>query len=334
MEDIYFNLQYGKLYEKIEKGVACSWEYEGKEGHIKHLFIKRAIPQLVSGIQYYDLVTPYGYGGPHIVKLTNGYSKEMLVNAFQASFQRYCKEEHIVSEFIRFYPLSSNGIDFQSVYGSGLNRYTLGTNLRDYEDPIQMEFSKSCRKTIRQVMKKGVTYRATRSPRDINNFVDIYYLNMERKHADSYYFFGKDYFNKIMEYFAPNVLLAEAIYCEKTIAAGLYFLSNNIIHAHLSGTDTDYLYLSPAYILKYGTAMWGKENGFDFIHYGGGTSISREYPLFVFKKKFSKNTEFPFYVGKKIWNIDVYEVLCRDVNINKQSDYFPLYRNKAEDKEE
>ena len=80
--------------------------------------------------------------------------------------------------------------------------------------------------------------------------------------------------------------------------------------------------------------MWGKENGFDFIHYGGGTSSSREDPLFVFKKKFSQNTEFPFYVGKKIWNMDVYEVLCRDVNINKQSDYFPLYRNKAEDKEE
>ncbi|WP_302162826.1 GNAT family N-acetyltransferase [uncultured Fusobacterium sp.] len=328
MEDIYFNLNYGKLYEKIENGVACIWEYKGEEGHIKHMFIKRAIPQLVYGTRYYDLITPYGYGGPYIVSISTGYSKEMLLNAFENSFQKYCEDENIVSEFIRFYPLSSNGVDFQRIYNSILNRYTLGTNLKDYEDPIQMEFSKSCRKTIRQIIKKGVTYRATRSPQDISKFIEIYYLNMERKCADTYYFFEKDYFEKIMEYFSENVLLAEAIYCNKTIAAGLYFLSNNVIHAHLSGTDTEYLDLSPAYILKYGTVLWGKENQFDFIHYGGGTTCSKEDPLFTFKKKFSQNTELPFYIGKKIWNKNIYEVLCKDINVDENSDFFPLYRKK------
>lgn len=330
MEDIYFDLRYGKLYEKIENGIACNWEYKGKEGHIKHMFIKREIPQLICGTQYYDLVTPYGYGGPHIVELAEGYSKEELVNSFQEVFYAYCQDEHIVSEFIRFYPFSSNGVDFREVYDTVLNRYTLATNLKDYENPVQMEFSKSCRKTIRQVMRNGITFRATRNPHSIDKFIDIYYLNMKRKDADSYYFFEKDYFSKIMEYFGEDVLLVEAIYCEKTIAAGLYFLSNNVIHAHLSGTDTDYLHLSPAYILKYGTTLWGKENQFDFIHYGGGTTCSKEDPLFLFKKKFSQNTELPFYIGKKIWNQNVYDTLCKEADITEESSFFPLYRIKKE----
>ena len=328
MEDIYFSLNYGKLYEKIENGIACVWEYKGKEGYIKHMFIKRLIPQSVFGMKYYDLLTPYGYGGPHIIKIGEGYSKEDLLNAFQNSFQKYCEDENIVSEFIRFYPLSSNGIDFQNIYDSTLNRYTLGTNLKDFEDPIQIEFSKSCRKTIRQILKKGVTYRATKNPKDISKFIEIYYLNMERKNADSYYFFEKDYFDKIMKYFSKDILLAEALYCDKTIAAGLYFLSNNVIHAHLSGTDTEYLNLSPAYILKYGTVLWGKENRFDFIHYGGGTTCSKEDPLFAFKKKFSQSTELPFYIGKKIWNKNVYEILCKNINKDENNEFFPLYRIK------
>ena len=31
-------------------------------------FIKREIPLLLDGKKYYDIVTPYGYGGPYIEK--------------------------------------------------------------------------------------------------------------------------------------------------------------------------------------------------------------------------------------------------------------------------
>ena len=49
------------------------------------------------------------------------------------------------------------------------------------------------------------------------------------------------------------------------------------------------------------------------------------------KKKFSQNTEFPFYVGKKVWNKNVYDILCQKANITEQSDFFPLYRLKKDE---
>lgn len=328
MIDIYFEPNYGKLYEDIEKGKSVFWKYSGEEGCILHQFILREIPIKINGEAWYDIVTPYGYGGPIIEYVLPAYSREELILSFKKSFENYCFENKIVSEFIRFHPIFKNADDFKSIYDVSFNRLTLGTNLIDFENPVVSEFSKSCRKTIKSVIKSGVAYRVTKSPDSLDEFQRIYYLNMERKNADEYYFFNKKYFSNILSTLRDNILLVEAVYNEKTIAAGLYFIYNNLIHAHLSGTDSDYLYLSPAYILKYGTVIWAKENGYRLIHYGGGVSSDKEDSLFKFKKKFSQNTEFPFYIGKKIWNKKIYDLLCKENKADVDSGFFPSYRKR------
>lgn len=65
--DIYFTEEYGKLCELIERGTSETFRLQNDNGEIQHMFIKRLIPQLVNGTQYYDLITPYGYGGPVII---------------------------------------------------------------------------------------------------------------------------------------------------------------------------------------------------------------------------------------------------------------------------
>ena len=44
MIDIYFDENYGKLYEEIENGKSEVFEYKTNYGHIRHMFIKREIP--------------------------------------------------------------------------------------------------------------------------------------------------------------------------------------------------------------------------------------------------------------------------------------------------
>lgn len=321
--DIYFDANYGKLYEKMENGFQKIFEYEDENGKIVNQFILREIPYKVDECTYYDIISPYGYGGPIITELHG--DKEKLVLEFEKAFSNYCEENKIISEFVRFHPIINNAIDFKNVYNSIYMRKTLGTNLKDYDDPFQNEFSKSSRKTVRQVLKSGVEYAIEISPENLDEFKRIYYLNMERKEADEFYFFDDEYFNMILKYYKENIILVKAIYEEKIIAAGLYFIYNGIIHAHLSGTDTEYLNLSPAYVLKYATVIWGKENGYKLIHYGGGLSNSEEDSLYVFKRKFSQNTDFDFYIGKKIWNKDIYKKLCEVRNVVDDG-FFPAYR--------
>lgn len=321
--DIYFEENYGKLYEKMENAIAEKFVFENENGKITSLFLKREIPEKIDGKTYYDLITPYGYGGP-VVEFSN--NKEKLLEDFEKEFSKYCLENNIVSEFIRFHPIAKNYEDFEKMYNAIYMRKTLATNIEDYEDPFQMEFSKSTRKTVKRCLNSGISYRITERPENLEEFKRIYYMNMERKEATEYYFFEDQYFSDILKYFKDNVIVVEAIYEDKVVATGLYFVSNNIIHAHLSGTDTEYLELSPAYVLKYATVIWAKERGIKLIHYGGGLSNSEEDSLYKFKRKFAQNTDFNFYIGKKIWNQEIYNKLCEIKNVDKNESFFPAYR--------
>lgn len=328
--DIYFHDNYGKLYERAENGSAMIFIFKHDYGTIKTQFIKREIPIRIDGQTYYDIVTAYGYGGPLIVEFEND-KKEDLVLEFCKEFEQYCRDSSIVSEFIRFHPIVDNATDFKSIYQTDNIRKTVGTNLKRFADPFQDEFSKSCRKNVRKALRQGVTYRVSEKPTDISNFKEIYYSTMDRNNAAEYYYFDDKYFDSCMEYFRDNLLLVEAIYQENTIAAGIYFISNKTIHIHLSGTLSEYLYLSPSYILRYGTTIWGVENGFEMIHHGGGRTNSPDDPLYLFKKQFGKNTEFDFYTGKRIWNEEIYNKLVNKNNQVKSKEkqdpgYFPAYR--------
>lgn len=325
MKDIYFDENYGKLYEDVECGEACVFKCKTKNGYIINQFIKRKIPFIIKNNEYYDIVTPYGYGGPYICWTNN---KEKLLKEYKNEFKRYCEKNNIVAEFVRFHPIYENFKDFKEIYNCKFNRYTLATNIKDFDDPIAAEFSKHCKKTIRQVLRTGVQFKMIEKPteEEMEIFKRIYYLNMERKKAEEYYFFDNKYFEKIYKYFYDKIVIAESIYNNKVIAAGLYFITDNNVHAHLSGTDTQYLYLSPAYILKYGTAIWAKEKKYNLIHYGGGTSTSLDDPLYLFKCKFAQNTKKEFWIGKKIWNQDIYEQLCRITGNSTNEEYFPAYR--------
>ena len=322
--DFYFDKNYGKLYEKIENGKAQIFTIENEYGKISNQFLIREIPDKINQNIYYDIVTPYGYGGPIIESLTG--NKETLLETYENEFAKYCIENNIVSEFVRFHPIVKNYIDFKEIYNAIYMRKTLGTYLEKYDDPVQEEFSKSCKKTIRQVLKNGVSYRIIEKPDNLREFKRVYYLNMERKNATEYYFFDDEYFDNIIKYYQNNVIVVEAIYDEKIIASGLYFVYKGVIHVHLSGTDTEYLNLSPAYILKYATVVWGKEHGYKVIHYGGGLSNSEEDSLYLFKRKFAQKTDFDFYIGKKIWNEEIYSKLCEIKNVDKNEPFFPAYR--------
>lgn len=325
IEDIYFDERYGKISEKMENGKVGIFNYICSEGNVRNIFIKREIPIKLNNKVYYDITTPYGYGGP-IIKYKNEKDKEKILSEYKKKFSLYCEENNIVSEFIRFHPIVNNACDFKTIYDIEKNRMTLGTNLKAYNDPVKEEFSKSCRKNIRRALKAGVKYEIEEAPKSIDDFIKVYYSTMDRNKADNFYYFDKNYFEDAIKYFKNNILIVKAIFEGKTIAAGFYFIFNKTIHIHLSGTLSEYLYLSPAYILRYAITLWGKERGYNLIHHGGGRSSSKDDGLYKFKKNFSKHTEFEFFIGKKIWNESIYNELCNIKKIDKNEQFFPSYR--------
>ena len=305
--DLYFDENYGKLYENVEKGKAEIFEFENEDGKITNQFLIREIPEKIEEKTFYDIVTPYGYGGP-IINYLKG-NKENLLKEYEKSFAKFAEDKKIVSEFVRFHPIFENALDMKQIYNSTYMRKTLITKL-DEEDVVQKQISKSARKNIRQALNKGVTYKITEKPEDISVFKDIYYSTMDRNKATDYYYFDDKYFGDMLKYYRENILLIEAVF-----------------EGNLSGTLTEYLYLSPAYILRYALVLWGIENKYKIIHHGGGRSNSEDDSLYLFKKNFAKLYDVDFYIGKKIWNKEIYDKLCKMKNVEDDG-FFPAYRKQ------
>lgn len=325
MIDIYFDENYGKLCEKIEGGTCEIFEHRSPHGVVRHMFIKREISTVVEGVIYYDLITPYGYGGPWIRGYKKG-KKIQLVHEFATAFEEYCRENRIVSEFIRFHPIVGNALDFKDMYDVLFSRNTVGTDLSTYQDPFMAEFSKSTRKNVRRALRAGVNSRVIEKPDDLTAFKKIYYSTMDRNVAADFYYFDDDYFDMCLDVFTDNIVLVEAVYRDNVISSGLHFVYNDTMHAQLSGTLEDFLHLSPAYIVKYGALNWAKNHGVGLIHYGGGISNDKNDSLYRFKKGFGKNTEFKFFVGRKVWEPAVYSHLCLESGVEDNTGFFPAYR--------
>ena len=153
---------------------------------------------------------------------------------------------------------------------------------------------------------------------------------MDRNDADSYYYFDESYFIGMIKSLREYILEIQLIYENNIIASELYFTEGDLLHAHLLGSSDTMLKLNAGALLEAAAAKWGKEHGYRFIHHGGGRTNSSDDSLFVYKKKFGKNTQFDFYIGQKIWNKEVYDFLVKkhtsDLGKIIDENYFPKYR--------
>lgn len=320
--DIYFEEKYACLHERMYNAISDTFVFECNHGKIYYSFLIREIPLKANGKTYYDIITPYGYGGPIILEIYG--SRQKLLNYYHQAFSEYCKSKDIVSEFIRFHPLVKNHFSFKEIYKIEFVRQTVATRLT-CEDPFTSEFSKGARKTTRQALKKGFTWEIIESPSELELFKKVYKDTMDRNKASDFYYFDDYYFADLINYFSDHLLNINVFDEDKCISSGLFFVYNQFMHAHLSGTIQQYLRDNPAYLLKYLSVEWGKQHGYKCIHYGGGTTNDANDPLLTFKKKFTKQPLLDFYVAKNIYNEKIYHLLS-EKHGSTTSDYFPSYR--------
>ncbi len=325
--DIYFDPQYCKLYEEIEHGTCEVFEYADETGRARNIFMKRPVPWLVDGKQYYDIVTPYGYGGPIVLEATD---KAALIANYWKAWTAYCAEQGIVCEFVRFHPLLRNDVDFQAQYDAKMNRNTLAIDLED--DFFMTQFSSKCRNTTRKAEKMGVTCEIDEDCRTIETFAEIYYKTMAKDNADDYYFFSMEYFKEMCEGLKGQLFIVNAKLEEQTIATSLFMVSEHFIHYHLSATDPAYYsYAANNLVLKV-AAERGQEMGKKWLHLGGGLSSSEEDSLYKFKRAFAREERNlqQFWLGRAVYDQAIYDRLVdlrrAEGNFDEDSGFFPKYR--------
>lgn len=321
--DTYFEEEYAKLYETDKEKVEI-FEYESENGKGRNIFLKREIPLKINNQVYYDIITPYGYGGP-IFEIKEDINKQKFVDEYCEKFSEYCKKNNIVSEFIRFHPLEKNYENLEKFYQINHISNTIFIDLSSEEEILKNMTSKT-RNMIRKAIKNDLIFEEDKDQKTLKNFQELYYLTMNKNKADAMYYFDFNYFQNLFN-IKNKVKLFNIKLNDEIIASSTILIGDKWIHYHLSAnTELGYKYAANNFLL-YNVALWGSKNGFEKFHLGGGYG-GNDSPLFKFKKSMNERGILEFCIGKKIYNKEIYNELVRQRNLTEEGkcSYFPLYR--------
>lgn len=320
--DVYFLEAYADVSSVLDHGVSEVFSFDGSEGSVKYPFVKREIDSSLAPGRF-DIITPYGYGGPLLPSDLGPVEQRNLACEFMNEFASYCRDNQVVSEFVRFHPLEESSVVFAPLYDAEINRHTVVTQLHG-DDPIMREFDKKVRWRGRKNASLGLTTRIYK-PSTLLPFIELYNLTMDRNRASEYYYFDETYFSSLLASLDDRLILAEAHFEGKLVGAILCLLGAQRIHIHLAGTDPDYLAISPTTSIMHALVTWGVENDYLFIHQGGGRTSAADDSLFQFKKKLGSGLA-DFRMGRVVHDQSVYQTLCVEAGAKDDSGFFPAYR--------
>ena len=336
--DVYFTPEYSKTYEdsysdEIDQdfcGQSILFFYGNEEEFIIIPTLKRQLNKLPflkdSQIKAFDTSSPYGYNGP-LIHCPDKKNKNKLVQEFLTNYKQFCQENKIATEFIRFHPLLEN---HNLLKNTDKRNQTVWIDLTKDEDQLLKEMNKKTRNLIKKAKKSGIEIKQSKSKEDLKKFTELYLETMERAGATKKYLFPYKFYENTFDNLKENISLFTANYQGKIIVASLFMHGYGFLHYHFSGSDKNYLNLAPNQLLLWEVAKWGKKQGFNRFHLGGGLSSDPKDKLFHFKSGFSSTTS-RFYTAGITHDKKLYQELCelrkkRSENQEKNPDFFPFYR--------
>jgi len=337
--DIYFTPQYCKIWEDYGDGKAQAFLYESSLGKILYPYLIWKIDYTKSNINYFDISTPYGYGGPVLLEYKEN-EIPLLLKEFRAKFNTYAHKKGIISEFIRFHPVYKN---YNFLINSDIEckfvRNTIEINFEKGPENILKSMKPSTRRNIKQAIRNGLNVQFYRKPtlENIQAFYEIYLETMSRLEATDYYKFSLEFILNTFNLLKGSAEIAFVFCDNKILSSAIFLLTNEIVHYHLGGSLTQYLFYRPNNLMFYKAALRYKTLRKKHFHLGGGYRGNDS--LFKFKKGFNKNGILDFFIGTKIFDEKMYNVLVdrwKKKNYlakDFKSDFFPLYRLQINEEE-
>ncbi|MFD2613963.1 lipid II:glycine glycyltransferase FemX [Paenibacillus gansuensis] len=325
--DIYFTPEYGRLAENNGEGTSRLFVYREGDAVVCYPFLMRSLRELglasirQEGRELFDIISPYGYGGP-IANVEHTGETEPFFGRFAEVFEAFCGENGIIAEFVRFHPLLNNYRNYPSVKPEYI-RNTVHIDLTGPGTDVLDSLTAGCRNRVRYAQKHGVTVTREQPP-GLDVFLNLYYATMDKNKANAYYYFSEGYFSNMLDFLRESADLFVTRLGGHVIASTFFLRYGDYVSYHLTGSDKEYLKYAPYNLLLTEAANWYKAQGCKYLHLGGGYTGNDE--LFRFKSTFNKmQPPLDFYIGRKIHCPVTYERICSGLPV--KSDYFPAYRD-------
>lgn len=306
-KSVYFSQQYYKAYLEVESYPAkCFWSYIDERNYLFYPFLLRSINDLGYDLygKYYDICGAYGYNGPM------GYVEDCdFIAMFNAKLQEHLYNEHVVTEFVRYCPITDNR-HFHN-YIKQIN--VLDNVFIDLSMGIDWVWNESFGHRVRTAVRKGDSYGLRCvikngndiSSKEIEDYNSIYINTMQRNQAANFYFFGTKFIQSIIKELKDHAIISLTYLEDIPITSELILSDGKNAYGFLGGTlNQFYNYKANTYqrwkILEYLYSI-----GIRKYSMGGGAV--RDDGIFKFKMSFAQGCNNPFYIGTHVHNDRVYQ---------------------------
>jgi len=311
--DLHYEPGYLRIFK--QEGEAKLFVYEKGNQFIAYPFILR---QLDGG--FYDISSPYGYGGPFYIPGT----EQKVMDEFYDCFKQYCRDNQIITEFIRFHPLLQNHRLMTGLVDVNRNSTVVFVDLSRTLEQIWAGYRYSNRKNINKAVREDVLVTIHNTPRYFTEFITIYRETMDRNKAQQFYYFEPDFFDRLHNYLPNNYIYAHAWKNGRIVSTELLIYNRFYMHSFLGGTLADYFACRPNNLLKHEVIKRAKQKGIKYFILGGGRSDGDG--IHRYKSTFSSDFN-GYYTGKSIHNPEAVAKLVSAMAPQKHNDeFFPPYR--------
>ena len=308
---IDLDIYYLETYVNFYLNEVSEYNIFFKKNKGKIFFIPYIKSLIKNSKNYYDIETPYGYGGPII-----NTDDEKFIQESWNKFLYLLNNERIVAGLFRFNPFY-NTKSFKNLEHLEIEkqRKVVILDLTKSEELIYKNFSKDNKNKIKKAIKSKIFLNKCKNPKELCEFSKIYNKRMKENKALDMYHFENDYFQKLSSLGRKNIEIYILKKEDEVIGGAIVLKNENFAHYHLSACKSEYFSLGPNNFMRYQVILDLKGQNLKMINFGGGKTNDISDTLFEFKKKFSNDTLW-FHIGKCIFNKSIYD----DIIVNWEKD--------------
>ena len=306
--------------------------YGDSRNHVIYPFFKRSISDIPllgnSAAGLFDIVSPYGYGGP-LAQVEDESISEELWKGFFSSFDVFCRDSNIVSEFCRLHPMFENHIPISKFSKGTIQRKgrVLYVNLDRSEEEIIAGMGKLHRRDARRASRDpSLAFYIDNEKKFIGDFFNLYTETMVRHEAHRCYMFSLDFFKRACQLLGDHLTLSSVTHDGMVVSGLLSIRYGDLLYHWLAGGKREYFHLNTQNLLYYESILQAHREGYKYCIEGGGVSAEED-SVFKFKEGFSRQSK-DFYVYKRIHLQEEYDKLVKlqRTGVNSGEDFFPWYR--------
>jgi serine/alanine adding enzyme len=321
--DVYFLPGYGQAAAIPDGG-----EWVLLEAHGGAWQAPLIVRDLTDGAK--DAISP-AYSG---VYASASLSSDQVKEAWTAAVDSL-RQLGVISVVVRQSPLVPQAADLSGLRAIATGRPTIVLEPTD-RDSAWDGMEGRCRTSIRKALKNGYTPIVRQATgEDLaqgSDFRRLYEQTMQRRAADPLYFFGDSYYDALLKYLDPNLLIAEVRDQMGVVTSSSILMRHeHRIHGHLAASNLNDARMGSNNLLTWAVMQFAIDEGLRQYHIGGGLDLRDS--LFKFKRSFG-GRELEYGVLGQIIDHEGYRAHVEkrakacDVTADAllTSDFFPAYR--------